>query len=172
MKIDVILLRFDLKAANEEENYVSKPEVEDYLKSPRWEYQKQSRNALISITHALRNDAGSEDGLGASDKLFKDGTIVGCLIDSWISKDGKAWEGTFEIFDDLTLYSEDQKSHILQLLRLLKNGVSVPVSCCICGDWSDRDGKLLMLDQLQGVDFTLNPAFFGSAVKPETIKED
>lgn len=171
MKIDVTLLKFGLKAANEDENYVTREVVEEYLKSDRWAYQKSTKQVLSSITHALRNEPGSEEGLGASDKLFKDGTIVGCLIDSWVSPDGTSWEGTLDIFDDLDSYSESQKPHIMQLLRLLKNDVSVPVSCCILGDWNDIDGKLDNLDQLQGLDFTLNPAFFGSTVKLETIKD-
>lgn len=171
MKIEVILVTFGIKALNEDENYIEKPEVEAYLNSPRWEWQKSQRSILCGITHYFRNDPGSEEGLGASDKLFKDGTILGCLIDSWISKDGKRWEGTLEIFDDLDEYSDEQKSQILQLLRLLKHGVSVPVSCCIFGDWSDDDGKLIFLDTVQGVDFTLQPAFFGSGVIPETIEK-
>lgn len=167
MLIPVTLLKFDTKALNEEENTVSKQVVEKYLSSDRWKQAKQDRNVLCGITHSLRNEPGSEEGLGASDKLFKDGVIVGCLNDSWVSKDGKSWEGEIDVFDDLSLYSEEQKSQIMQLLRLIKNHVNVQVSCCIMGEWDDADGSLKYLYNLEGVDFTLNGAFQGSKIHME-----
>lgn len=171
MKVPVTLLYFNEKAANEEENYVPLAPVEEYLSSSRWRYQKESRNILCSVTHFLRNEAGSEPGLGASDKLLKDGVVVGCLDDSWISKDRKSWEGIIEMFDDLSMYSESQKPFILQILRLIKNNVSIQISMCLGGDWSDEDGGLLYLDNAVGVDYTLNGAFFGSQIHPKLIKE-
>lgn len=167
MLVPVTLLRFGVKALNDEENTVSKQVVEDYLNSDRWKQAKTDRNVLCGITHYLRNEPGSEEGLGGSDKLFKDGVIVGCLDDSWISKDGKSWEGNLEIFDDLTLYSESQKSQIMQLLRLINNHVNIQVSCCIMGEWSDADGSLEYLYALEGVDFTMQGAFVGSKVHTE-----
>lgn len=169
MKVPVTLVPFGVKALNQEQNYVERDSIEEYLKSPRWKQQKDARNILVSVTHFLRNEAGSEPGLGANDSLLKDGVIIGCLADSWISKDGKCWEGELEIFDDLADYSESQRPMIQQILRLLKNKVSVEVSCCLSGDWDDTDGRLNYLDTCVGVDFTLNGAFKGAMTHPKEI---
>lgn len=170
MKVPVTLLYFNTKAANEEQNTVPLAPIEKYLNSILWKRQKDARNILCSITHFLRNDAGSEPGLGASDKLLKDGVILGCLDDCWISKDKKSWEGIIDVFDDIDSYSEEQKPAIMQLLRLIKNGVSVQVSCCLAGEWSDIDNSLQELYEIQGVDFTLNGAFAMAEIHPNNVK--
>lgn len=171
MIIPCTLLIFGTKAMNEEQNFVTAKVVKDYLSSPRWAKQKAARNISVSVTHYLRNDAGSEPGLGASDKLFKDGTIIGCLDDCWISKDGKSWEGQLDIYDDLSEYSESQKSQIQQVLRLIKHKVSIQLSLCIEGEWSDSDGGLEFLYELQGCDLTLNGAFNGAQLHPKDMED-
>lgn len=171
MIVPCTLLIFGTKAMNDEENFVPSQPVKDYLNSTRWSRQKDARNISVSVTHYLRNDAGSEPGLGASDKLFKDGTIIGCLNDCWISKDGKSWEGELDIYDDLSEYSESQKPQIQQVLRLLKHKVSIQLSLCIAGDWDDSNGGLNYLHELVGCDLTLNGAFSGAETHPKEMED-
>lgn len=167
MLIPCVLAIFDIKALNAAQNTITLDAMKKYFASPMWAYQKNAKNILGGVTHLLRNDAGSEDGMGASDELFKKGVITHCLVDAWISEDEKRVEGTLEVFDDLSLYSENQKDDILQLLRLLKNKVHVGLSLLVDGDWDDNDGHLVEVLELAGCDATLDPAF----IFTETIQE-
>lgn len=165
MDVRCVLGVFDQPALNEDGNTLTKSAFTEYFNSDRWKYQRDSRKILGGITHLLRNDAGSVEGMGSSDELLKNGVITHCLKDAWISDDGKRVEGIIEVFDDLSLYSDAQKSDILQLLRLLKNGVHVGLSLVIYGDWDDHDGHLTHIYSIAGVDATLDPSF----VTTETI---
>lgn len=165
MDIPCTLAIFKIKALNDEGNTLTLEAFEKYLNSPMWKYQKDAKNILGGITHLLRNDAGSEEGMGNSDALFKRGVITHCLKDMWISDDKQRVEGTLEVFDDLSLYSEEQKSDIMQLLRLLKNKVHVGLSLLINGDWDDDDGHLVEIIEIMGVDATLDPAFIFTETK-------
>ena len=166
MEVKCVLGVFDQPAMNEEGNTLTEQAFMEYFKSNMWMNQRDSHKILGGITHLLRNDAGSEEGMGSSDELLKNGVITHYLKDAWISQDHKRVEGIIEVFDDLSLYSEDQKSDILQLLRLLKNGVHVGLSLVIYGDWDDQDGHLIHIYSIAGVDVTLDPSF----VTTETIE--
>lgn len=150
---------FDMPAKNEARNTLTRSAFEKYLSGPIWNWQKLNKKIVGGVTHLQRNDAGSEDGLGSSDKLLKEGVITHCIKDLWISEDGKRLEGIMEIFDDLELYSDAQKGEILQVLRLIKNGVSLGLSLVITGDWDDYDGHLKEVIKIEGLDFTLDPSF-------------
>lgn len=156
MRVEAILGTFAIAAKNDDENHLTKRAFDKYLNSDIWKYQKEARNILGGLTHFYRNDAGSEEGMGFSDELLLNSTITHYLEDCWT--DNERVYGVLNIFDDVSLYAEDQKKDILQLLRLIKSGVQISLSIVCEGLWSDN-GDLEEILSLRGVDFTLDPAF-------------
>lgn len=163
MTIDIIAGIIGIPALNADQNQLKTAPIDAYLKSDRWKEVKNSRSALISVTHSDRNERGSDEGMGFSDELLKNGTIVGCVIDGWREDDKVMLK--VEIFDDLDLYSEEQKSEILQILRCLKYKVKLGFSLILDADWDDKTGEMTYLEAIMGGDFTLDPSFVGSKVK-------
>lgn len=159
MLVPCTLAIFSIPAINQEQNKLTKAAFQEYFDSPMWTYQKASKNIIGSLTHSMRNDRGEIDGCGASDAMLRDGVITHCLKDAWINEAGTKVEGIIEIFDDIDMYSDSQKPSILQLLRLIKNGVHVGLSLVVDGDWDDKTNELTHIFEIAGVDFTLDPAF-------------
>lgn len=162
MKILVIAGILNQKALNEDENVLTRRAFEEYFNSKQWRYQKDAKNILGTLTHRLRNDPGSEEGMGFSDELLLRGVITHCVTNMYLEDNHVMAE--VEVFDDLSLYSEDQKSIILQLLRLVKAGVQVGCSLVLNGMWDDDSGELEHIIEILGLDLTLQESFTGSRV--------
>jgi len=161
MERDVILAMVDTESKNGGTMFPHKV-ITEYLDSDRCKKRLNDKMMLGSLTHKYRYGAEETEGLGADDRMLDNGVIIFCITKLWL--EGNNLMATIEIFDDYEDYSDDQVGTIKQLVRLLKHGVSVPISIVTDADWSKDEEEMLYLYDIIGADITLNPAFVGAKV--------
>lgn len=161
MTRNVILAMVDTDSNNQGTSFPRKV-IEEYLASDRCKQKLADRTMLGALTHQFRYGAEETEGFGADDRMLSRGVILFCFTSLWL--EGKNIMATIEIFDDYEDYSEDQVGDIKQLVRLLKNGVNVPISIVTDAEWTDDGSEMTYLYEIIGGDITLNPAFPGAKV--------
>jgi hypothetical protein len=130
--------------------------VERYLESAQYNFRKNTRTCLGSITHLYRDKKNvPSDIIAVSDQMLLSRVITHYVSEMHI--EGGWLVGTIVLLNEDLFEGTTTYESIRFIKSLLKSGIEVPISATVLGNWSGNQCTEIL--DISGVDFTLEPGF-------------